>query len=739
MCSPFNCVERRLIVVMGLVSLVLAACISIGISTGLYIPAGRPEVGLHQVTLDTGHTASLVIRRHSEFVAHPSTPDRGALVGRTTADDAPDLDGGDEAARVWREHLDAANAPKKAQRRLERARSRTTDAVPVLQKEVSQLQAIHNEQPSRWKQARQGPRLVRRAVYKDLDALLEDPEVVRIANMGHHSREEVASYKRQLLDATGALDRVRRTRPTSDQEKARLRALRDAFNELNMIWRNLKEGKPPDTPRSQGNTPRELTDLTRDPDVLAAAELGGRPVEEVAAVKRHYLDSRNTMRNVEVELAEAQARGDDQSTRQDIEVRLRRARDLFNRRTRAWNRIQRVPAPRRGRARKDLATVMKDRDVVEVAERSGRPVEEVAATKKLYNDIRADVRDLQTELAETKKTGDAPIIREVERRLREAMDTFNKRQIAWNRVRKDKIPRRRRPRKDVAALRGDADVIAAAERTQRPVDEVAATKQQYLDAKAEMERIKTDLAKARKRRDVPATQDLEARLRQAMDEFNKRYSTWAKVRGGRGRLENLPDPDPDLGDADPLQRLHDQSARRDKAREQLQRASGEVQQVRTALDQARARLRQAEREVELCTAEVECHEKDLRAHEKSLEQAQRELQAAEQGFVRAAEDVVKKGPPASSPDAPSSSSSTQGDTNKPPARKGPQSSSFAISAPNPVDAGRQLSHKIQGVGRDLWTDGEALMNEVGRNLNQGFASYFARPKGRGFTRVRGRI
>ncbi len=569
----------------------------------------------------------------------------------------------EEVATFKRQLLDAQNEYERTERQL-----------PPGSAEVRALQKTYNERNTIWRRVKEGlsphaePRGRRGSKpgsnRKDISSLMSDPEVVRIAAMGKHSVEEVATVKRQLLDAQNALDRAKRQRvaPTPDE----LRPIQDVVNAHSQAWRAIKRGLPPLTTLNiRGQKPKKMTDLAKDADVIAAAEIQGLPVTDVANIKRRYLDARQELRDANAKLAEAQTQQDLEAL-PDMEKRLTEARGLFNQHSREWTNLQKPLGPGAGRYRKTLAELMTDRDVVEAARRSGRPVEEVATIKRQFYNARLSVRDLKNWLKEVEATGDLETQRDVEKQLRAAKDEFNIQQWEWNHVRNEAKPPRGRRRRGLNDLLKDPEVIDVARRTQRTVDDVAAARLRHIDARYEVDILERKLKEAQKGEMVEEVKILKEQLRQARDEFNKQQRAWRALRSGRDRPgpprtrpqvapQPPPNPAPVNTHAEALQRVYDASDGGRLAQQKTDKLSTDVQNARTRLEQVQARLRLAEEEVERCKAEVECQRRDLEGYEEALGKAQQEVHTAENRVFQAAQHLAKHRPPVRTSEDPQSS------------------------------------------------------------------------------------
>ncbi len=273
----------------------------------------------------------------------------------------------------------------------------------------------------------------------------------------------------------------------------------------------------------------------------------------------------------------------------------------------------------------------------------------------------------------------------------------------------------------VAELGQDTDVLDAVKVSGRPVEEVVAFKKRLLLARNRVRLLEEQLATMQaQQKKTKAIKETEGKLRKAQEQLDSSERSWDRLQG-----------------ISPARRaLQDQSVHHRQAQRTVQRIDKKVREARTMLEQAQTQLRNIEARLKQCMADIECRERNLEAYERELRSARSELQDAEQAIVRATEDPTKTTPAAESLDTPSSAtSSAQQDEDNPDAGNDARS----YNAVNAGQAVQQLSNRMQDIGRHVWNSGETIVNEAGRNLHRGWATYFARPKGLGRSRIHRRM
>ncbi|KAI9812378.1 MAG: hypothetical protein M1826_002845 [Phylliscum demangeonii] len=460
---------------------------------------------------------------------------------------------GEELAKAKRRSLDARNAVgafKKELAQVEKVRKVTPE-------EKRQLQALvkaASQQQTAFRRMSQGVPVNQRVPLRkmSIDDLLEDPKLHDMAQSSGYPVEELAKAKRRWLDADNAvrafkveLAQVEKVRKVTREEKGQLRALVKAASQQETVFRRMSQGFPVDQRVSRPKN--SIDELLEDPKLLEIAQSSGYPVEGLAKAKRRWLDADNAVRAFKIKLAQVKkVRKVTPGEKRQLQALVKagsQQETVFRRMSQGFPVDQRVSRPKNS-----IDELLEDPKLLELAQSSGYPVEELAKAKRQSLDARNAVDAFKKELAKVRK-----VTPEQKGQLEALVKAANQQHAVFRRMSQglpaDKI--------DVAALRPDANVDEVAH--PNPVastvtytaQEIAGYNQLFLDASNKLRAFEEEMAVAQRAGHSP-TPDVKAQHRALQDDFNKKKAMWLRAqvgtpvdRVGHKRRESKTAPSPE--------------------------------------------------------------------------------------------------------------------------------------------------------------------------------------------------
>ncbi|KAI9820466.1 MAG: hypothetical protein M1826_000903 [Phylliscum demangeonii] len=303
-----------------------------------------------------------------------------------------------------------------------------------------------------------------------------------------YTSEQLTMYREQYNAAKRASETLRRKLRTAID--AGLEVSQDDSNELSrltavttqrrLVLTRARRGKPVDRRTSVAR--QEVTSLVHDPKIQELAKSGPYSAQQLAEYKRSFYDAGEAFRQRKRQLAKvANVRKVTKAEETEL-ANLRRAKNLQKK---LWDRArQGKPADYRvNRPKKSLEDLLESAKLHKIAQSSGYSVKQLAEAQRRYLDSRNTVGAFKRALADVEKA------REVTPEEKTQLQTLlraaaqQKRMFArMCRGRPADVPGFL-PKKDVASLLKDPEIQRIAQLGDYSVDEVAAQKRGYLDAR----------------------------------------------------------------------------------------------------------------------------------------------------------------------------------------------------------------------------------------------------------------
>ncbi|KAI9813708.1 MAG: hypothetical protein M1826_002462 [Phylliscum demangeonii] len=553
------------------------------------LPVVEPRVKQHPILAK--RTTDEESLKRQEDVDRQTSPRKGPIV--YTA----------EQLATYEEQYNAAKrASDSLQSKVQRAKVAGREVSQDDEHELSRLNAVTYEQEWVLTRARQGKSLDRRT-RQDVASLAQDPTIQELAKSGPYDAQQLAEYKLGLLDAgrelrlrkkqLGGIAEVRELRKAEEQE---LVDLQRAFNLRRKIWNRVRQGKPA---THRVNPPKQsIDDLLESPKLHEKARSSGYSVKELAEAKRRYLDAFVAFRLYRSEHPEDQrvrlATDAEKTQLQALWETVKLQKRIFERmsRGRAADGDPAVP-------RKDLTFLLKDPEVLRIAQMAGYSVEEVAVQKRGYLDAKYKYIEAQKLISAVKKRG-GRLTPDDEERFLKIDKAYQLQKTGWDRMNKGEpadsatqsAATLGRLGKDVAALRRKAkvDELAPPSITYTP-QQITKYDQRYLDALQELEAFQDKVAIAMQS-GRPITVKEKNQLKILVDAHDQRMTELARVRQGLFVSSLGDDPKAVTYTADEIDGyndLHLDALRKFRGFEREMAAAREAGRPPTADDDARLR------------------------------------------------------------------------------------------------------------------------------------------------------
>ncbi|KAI9820467.1 MAG: hypothetical protein M1826_000904 [Phylliscum demangeonii] len=399
------------------------------------------------------------------------------------------------------------------------------------EKEVADLQRAYNLQRKMWNRVREGKPSDYRfhRPKQNMDDLLENPKLHKIAQSSGYSVEELAEAKRRQLKAHNAarslqseLSQVEKVRQLTDDETARLQTLRTAAAREKRMFNRMSKGR-----HSDGDAAllrKGPTALMQDAEVQRIAQLGGYSLEEVAVQKRGFLDAKYEYLAAQ-KLISAIMKERRTLTREEDE-QLTKIDDVYHLQKVGWERMSKgerldpaiPPPPKHGRLGKDVAALRPKAKVDEMA----RPVTQTAQHRvtytpqqvAMYDQRHLDALDELLAFQDKISAVERPMTAEEEDQLKKLRDVYNQRRAEWGAVQQSF---------SVDGRSQDARSVTYT------ADQVAAYNQAHLDALSKLRALDNKMAAA----DHLPTADDKTQRRALKDDYNEKKKIWIRARGGK--------------------------------------------------------------------------------------------------------------------------------------------------------------------------------------------------------------
>ncbi|KAI9827960.1 MAG: hypothetical protein M1826_006156 [Phylliscum demangeonii] len=185
---------------------------------------------------------------------------------------------------------------------------------------------------------------------KDLTALLQDPEIHRIAQLGDYRVEEVAVQRRAYLDAISEYRAARRLTAAVQQaggiltphEEDRFLQIDRAFQLQKIGWDRIRKGErvhPEPLPSPKlGRLGREVVALRRNAEVDAVRHPVTYTLPQLAMYEKQQADALHALRAFQDQIAAAERSG--RLITHDEGAQLGKLREVYTKRLAEWSRVQ---------------------------------------------------------------------------------------------------------------------------------------------------------------------------------------------------------------------------------------------------------------------------------------------------------------------------------------------------------------------------------------------------------------
>ncbi|KAI9810784.1 MAG: hypothetical protein M1826_003467 [Phylliscum demangeonii] len=318
------------------------------------------------------------------------------------------------------------------------------------------------------------------------------------------------------------------------EELSRLSAV---TNQQRMVLQSAQQGQPLD----RRTTVRKLdvASLMQDPEIQELAKSGVYNARQLAEYKHSFLEALRRANAGERHLAKVA------EVRKVTEAEEKEVADLqsaYNLQRKIWKRVRAgKPAEYRvHRPKQSVDDLLKSPKLHEIAQSSGYSVEELAEAKRSLLDAQYAARSFNRKLAEVRNA------RQV------TDDEATQMQTLWEVVRReervfDQMSKARGadggaplPRKSLTALLQDAEVQRIAQLGGYSLEEVAAQKRRFLDAKYEYIAAQKLIAAIKNER-RSLTREEEVQFTKTDDTYHLQKTKWERMSKGE-RVEAVPLP-----------------------------------------------------------------------------------------------------------------------------------------------------------------------------------------------------